>query len=256
MSTTTRSFATALLLLSAASPAAFADLLDLTSVTAGAAGSFTGTLNGVAVNGAITTTTPNFHFSPAVSAGANYPDSVVNGTSPQYSYTDIYSDTAPLADQVGYVTVSGTSNLATITITFGSAIENPIFQVANLDGMQYDFSNTAGLGGLTLLSGNGGADGDGILVTGDVIADANLKTIVGQAPGDQPFVSGARSAYGSVELLGDFTTLTIDVSNPGNLGDGGSFTLAATPVPEPGSVILLATFCAGLAIRLRRRQLQ
>lgn len=244
-----------LLFLGAGGAPAFADLMDLTSVMRGASGSFTGTLNGIAVTGAITSSTPNFTFSPAVLANPDFPDSVIDGSSAQYSYSNIYADTSPQADQVGYVTEVNSFNPATITVTFGSPIVNPIFQVANLDGMQYDFSPTVGLGGLVLLSGNGG-NGDGIQVSGDVISDANTGTIVGQRPNEAPLTSGARSAYGSIELLGSFETLTIDVSNPGDLGDGGSFTFAAAPVPEPWSWSLLAIVCAILAIRARRRYRQ
>jgi hypothetical protein len=243
--------AIALLLSLAGATPAFADLLNLTSVTPGSSGSFTGTLDGVTVNGSISATTPNFVFNPSALT-PNFNGSSVDATSPQYSYSSVYAVTAPLADQVGYTTLVGTANPATITINFGSAIVNPIFQVANLDGMRYDFSPTAPLG-LVLLSGNGGADGDGILVTGDVISDANTNTIVGVDPGTTPPLTGARSAYGSVELMGSFTTLTIDVSNPGDLGDGGSFTLAASPVPEPWSVTLFGTLCAFFLFHLRRR---
>jgi hypothetical protein len=243
----------ALFFLGTSAAPAFADLMDLTTVTPGAAGGFTATLNGSAVTGTITSSTPNFKLSPAVLANPNFPDSVVDGGSAQYSYSNIYAVASPQADQVGYVTVSHSFNPATITVTFGSPIVNPLFQVANLDGIQYDFSPTAGLGGLVLLSGNGGSDGDGLQVSGDVISDANTSTIVGQSPSEAPLTSGARSAYGSVELLGSFDTLTIGVSNPGDLGDGGSFTFAAAPVPEPWSWSLLAIMCAILAICARRR---
>jgi hypothetical protein len=253
---TLKTLAIALLLSLAGTTSGFADLLNLSAVTRGSSGGFNGTLDGIAVNGSISTPTPNFTFSPAVAANPNFPDSTIDETSPQYSYGNIYAATSPLADQIGYVTVSGTPNPATITINFGAAILNPIFQVANLDGMQYDFSPTIGLAGLDLLSGNGGG-GDGILVTGDVISDANPTTVIGQNPADAPFTTGARSAYGSVELLGTFTTLTIDVSNFDNNGqyegDGGSFTLATAPVPEPWSLTLFATMCGILAIRMRRR---
>jgi hypothetical protein len=255
--TVLKTFAMALLLSLAGTTSAFADLLNLSAVAGGVAGTFTGTLDGIAVNGSISTTTPGFTFSPAVTGPPSFPDSTINNTSPQYSYGNIYAVSAPFADQVGYVTLTGSSNPATITINFGSAILNPIFQVANLDGMQYDFSNTVGPNGLELLSGNGGG-GDGILVTGDVISDANPTTVIPQATNATPITdtTTARSAYGSVELLGTFTTLTIDVSNFDNNGkfegDGGSFTLATT-VPEPWSLTLLVTMCGILAIRLRRR---
>jgi hypothetical protein len=251
-----KTFAIALLLSLAGTTSAFADLLNLSAVTPGSSGQFTGTLDGIAVNGSISTPNSNFTFSPAVPSNPEFPDSTIDGTSPQYSYSNIYTVSAPLADQVGYVMSSGSPNVAAITINFGSAILNPIFQVANLDGIQYDFSPTVTLTGLDLLSGNGG-DGDGLQVTGDIISDADPATSVGQSPSAAPFTTHARSAYGSVELLGTFTTLTIDISNvevSGKYqGDGGSFTLATTPVPEPWSLTLFATMCGILAIRMRRR---
>jgi hypothetical protein len=247
-----RTIGITLLLLGAGAAPALADLMNLTSVTPGASGGFTGTLNGIAITGAITSSAPNFTFSPAVLANPNFEDSVIDGNSSQYSYSNIYTVASPQADQVGYVTKSQSFNPATITVTFGSPIVNPIFQVANLDGMRYDFSPTAGLGGLVLLSGNGG-NGDGLQVSGDVISDANTNTIIGELPSEAPLTTGARSAYGSIELLGIFDTLTIDVSNPGNLGDGGSFTFAAAPVPEPWSWTLLTTMCGILMFRMHRR---
>jgi hypothetical protein len=180
---TLKTLTIALLLSLAGTTSAFADLLTLSSVTPGSSGSFTGTLDGIAVNGSISTPAPssNFTFSPAVTGPPDTPDSTINETSPQYRYSNIYAVSAPLADQVGYVTLTGTFNPATITIIFDAAVLNPIFQVANLDGMKYDFTSTVGLTGLDLLSGNGGG-GDGILVTGDVISDADPTTLVDQNP--------------------------------------------------------------------------
>ena len=120
--------------------------------------------------------------------------------------------------------------------------------------MQYDFAPTAGLGGLVLLSGNNGTDGDGILVAGTVISDG-VNGGIGQTPGSAPLTSGARSAYGSVEIMGIFSTLTINVSEPNLGGDGGFFTISTlTPsnVPEPGSIALLAA--GGVSCLLLRRK--
>jgi hypothetical protein len=202
-----------------------ATFLDLTSVTPGTSGSFTGTLAGATVNGSVSVSNPNFLFANPV--GTDYFNSTTDNTSPQYSYSDIYTPSIPLTDRVGYGMAFGT-NSATITITFSTPITNLVFHVANLDSMQYDFTPTAGLGGLVLLSGNGGG-GDGILVSGNVISDADPSTKNEPwLPSDHPLTSGARSAYGSVLLKGTFSSLTINVSNPNRGGDAGSFTLSAT----------------------------
>jgi hypothetical protein len=239
-------------LLFAAATAANADFLDLTSITPGTAGSFSGTIDGIAVTGSITTpaTSGGFVYD-AVSGFSPWESTTIDNSSPQFSYCDVYSPCKAAADRVGYTSFSGTVNTATITINFASPLIDPIFQVANLDGMQYDFSPTAGLAGLALLSGNGGG-GDGITINGDVIiADANPTTEIGQDPSSHPLMSGARSAYGSVELLGDFSTLTIQVSNPTAEGDGGSFTLAT--VPEPAGWLLLLTVAALLGWKMRAK---
>jgi hypothetical protein len=219
-------------------PVVRAGFLDLTAVTPGTSGAFTGTLNGVAVTGAITANDGSYEWT--LTGLASWDNSVTNNTSPQYSYSNIYTPSIPLTDQVGYDKFAS-SGTATVTITFGSPITNPVFHVANLDASQDTFLLTGGLTGLRLLSGNGGG-GDGLGVSGNTVMDLNPDTAVGQDPSTPPLTSGPRSAYGSVELLGTISTLTFNVSYPGlPPGDGGSFTL--TPL---GSVDAFMTEHRGL----------
>jgi hypothetical protein len=82
-------------------PAVRADVfLDLTALTTGTSGSFTGTLNGVAVTGAITANDGSYQWN--LTGLASFDNSVTNNTSPQYSYSNIYTPSIPLTDQAGY----------------------------------------------------------------------------------------------------------------------------------------------------------
>lgn len=232
---------------------AHADFMNLTSLTNGPAGSFTGTLNGVSVSGSITSSVNNtFRFNAATDPTNSYEVSHIDGTSPQFRYTNIYEFNSPLADTVGYTKFQDTSSSAQIVINFGAAFTNLVLDFANDDGSVWDFSPTSGLTGLAILSGNGGADGDGLGVSGKTMFDLNPTTGVGEDPNTAPLTSGARSAYGSVELEGTYTSLTIDITTARvGGGDGGNFTLVATP--EPGSMVLLATVAACLAAAVRSR---
>ncbi len=240
-----KAFAVALLAVAGGAGCAHAGFLDLTSLTPGSSGSFTGTLDGITVTGSITTPDPNNNYVfNGVNGPSSWESSTLNNSSPQFSYNNIYTPSTPLADRIGYTSYSGGDTNATITITFSAPVTGLVFDVANVDGSQYNFTPTAGLGGLLLLSGNGGG-GDGLHVVGNVVSDANPYTEVGQDPSQQPLTSGGRSAYGSVELLGTFRSLTIDVSSPTKVGDGGSFIFAAAPEPATlalSGIGLLAVF--------------
>jgi hypothetical protein len=121
--------------------------------------------------------------------------------------------------------------------------------------MIYDFSDPSnGSIALSLLSGNGGG-GDGLTVdtTNKIIADVNPFTGVGLSPFTPPPTTGARSAYGSVALLGTFSTLTIKLQGNPSLADGGSFMISTT-VPEPSTVLSLLTLgTLGAASTLKRK---
>jgi hypothetical protein len=223
--------------------------LDLTSVSAGPAGGFSGTLGYVAVTGSITSTSPGFQFNDPTGTNS-WEESTIDNSSAQWGYSKVFNPNIGLADRVGYTSFKDGFNAATITINFSSSVVNPIFEFANLDAMVYDFSSNAGIKLIPLSSNAGG--GDGFFVISNLIFDANPESGIGQDPSQQPFLTGERSAYGSAELMGTFSSLTINVSNPTERGDGGSFTLATTP--EPSTFALLAVSLSILATGIRKRQ--
>lgn len=224
------------------------NFLDVTSFTPGAAASFAGTLSGIGVTGSLVETNTGGNGTYYVldpvsnSSPPSYTGTSINGTSPQYSYSNIYSPFVADTDQIGYNQNGLATGTARITINFAQPITDPVFQVANLDSAAYDFSATAGLSSLVLLSGNGGS-GDGLGINGNMIIDLNPNTLVAQNTNVPPLTSGARSAYGSVELVGTFSSLTFDVLQVTRGGDGGSFTIAA--IPEPSA---FATFTFGALV--------
>lgn len=106
---------------------------------------------------------------------------------------------------------------------------------------------------LLLLSGNGGTDNDGLMVSGLSIMDAAPSAIVSQGPNVHPNTTGSRSAYGSVELLGTISQLEIDLSRAGSV-DGGSFTLSVVPEPRSLAVSGIITACGIARQRDARRR--
>gem|GEM_PF-7093801 len=154
---------------------AHAGFLDVTSITAGANGSFAGTLNGIGVTGGIVVPDATGNVTLNDADNGSYEGSTLDGTSPQYSYSSVYADTAAGADRLGYTVFTNGFRLATFTITFDRAVVNPIFHVANLDNAVFDFSATTAAPNLSILKGNGG-DGDGLSLVGAVLQDANPST--------------------------------------------------------------------------------
>lgn len=234
----------------------FLDLSGVTVSSAGVQGGFAGSLGGVGVTGIVTgSDIDNFKIN-AVSG--SFDGSVIAGTSPQFHYSNIFSPATATTDKVGYTFKNGGTLTPHLRIDFASPVHNLTFHVANLDSMTYTFgSSGGGLTGLSLLSGNGGIDGDGLKVEGLSIRDGNRSTILAQQPGVQPLLSGDRSAYGSVRLQGVISYLEIDLSRLVS-GDGGSFTLSSsvTAVPEP-SVVGLFGFAAvmgGIWVHRRSRK--
>ncbi len=244
-------------MLAFACSAAHADWLQLTSLTTGAMGTFAGSLGGVGVTGGIPSSGGD-NLQLNGNATNSWEQSNIGDTSPQFSDSGVYAFATAQTDELG-LTWSPTSNTAVLTINFAQQMTDVVLQIANLDESVWDLSNTAGLTGLSLLSGNGGSGG-GLGISGDTVLDLNPATQVGQSQGATPLASGDRSAYGSVELLGTYSSLVVDIGlNPTLLlanadGDGFNFTLVSTP--EPSSIALLVVIVAFFSIQIwvRRRR--
>ena len=235
------------MLLLAGSSCFAATFLDITTLTPGGAGigSFTGSLGGVGVTGALTVA-PGTTFN---AVGPGIGASTIAGSSPQWSYGAIYTPTTPLGDRVGFSQVSPGGGTAHVTVSFASPMTDLVFHVANLDWSTLEFgpSGADGLTGLTLLSGNGGA-GDGLGVSGTSIFDVAPPTADATPPFAPPPTTGPRSAYGSVLLSGTYSSLDF-LMFTGPATDDANFTLSST-VPEPGMTTLIAAMgAAGMLLR-------
>lgn len=217
-----------------------AEFLDVVTLTPGfgGVGAFTGDLDGVPVAGFLT----------AGAATAINPDpgpliggSTIGGTSPQHSYADVYTPSVLLSDRIGFSAVAvDAPTVGHIKIVFGTPFTNPVLHIANLDRTFLDFSSTAGLGPLVLLSGNGGADIDGLFVGGAKVFDGAPPTADLVPHTAHPPMFGSRSAYGSVLIIGKYTALDFDLVTPTGI-ENATFTLSS--IPEPSSLVL-----AGLGI--------
>jgi hypothetical protein len=232
--------------------------LDVTSLTApsgpGLFTGFSGTLGGIGVTGSVSTgggPAAFFFTAPGTAIG----DSTVDGSSPQYSYSSVFSPTILTTDRVGFNYTGTATNL--VTLSFTASVTDPVFHFANLGGGGFSFAGTPGFVSLTLLNGNNGPDGNGIdptfggvPYTSAIVRDAAPSpTDPTPPPTSDPVPSGPRSAYGSVRLNGTFTTVTMAIDGMG-FADNGSFTVSN--VPEPGAAML--TVFGLLTLGLKRRR--
>ena len=222
------SFAISTVTLAAAMASANADdvFMDVTSITPGSTGGFTGKIGCVEVTGSLAGDDPDTQIAD-VNFGSSWADSVVDGSAIQFSNPAVYTPSNSTGDKVGYL-LFRSEGTEIFTITFSEPVTNPVFHIANLDSMIFDFMPSGlSAGDLKLLSGNGGADGDGLAVNPDnpIIEDGDPLTAFGTEATDPiPMFPEARSAYGSVMITGTFTELKIALrQNPAlDDGDGGT----------------------------------
>jgi hypothetical protein len=220
--------------------------------------SFSGDLNGVPVDGAITVGTGPTLFETFFVPSPSLGKSTKDNTSPQHSYAGIYAFAESSTDRIGYESVATAGPIsAHVHVTFGGVVLDPIISVANVDLSYFDFaSNVAnGMTGMTILSGNGG--GDGLFLAGTIISDLVPTTVDFTPDSPAPPTAGSRSAYGSVQIFGVFTALDFDIKNDFLLGPAASIDNATfTFVPEPGSALLAMIGGASLVGFARRRHRQ
>lgn len=226
--------------------------LDLSSVTPGSSGvgTFAGTLGGIAVTGSISGA-PVFSFN---AVGSGLGDSTIDGSSPQFSSSSVFSPTVPTTDRIGFTYLAFAGNA--VTLTFSSPVTDPVFHFANWDWMGATFLPTPGFSSLTLLNGNNGPDGDGVdpafggpAYSSALVYDHMPFTTDATPPTSMPPTTGDRSAYGSVRINGTFSTLVFVTDAMGPFSDSGSFTISV-----PGPSTLPALVVAALASCPRRRR--
>lgn len=227
--------------------------LDVISVTPGSSGvgAFSGTLGGITITGSISGA-PVFSFN---AIGTGLGDSTIDGSSPQFSYSSVFSPTTPATDRVGFTYLAFAGNA--VTLTFSSPVTDPVFHIANMDWMALTFAPTPGFTSLTLLNGNNGPDGDGIdpAFGGPpygfaLVTDKMPFTTDSTPPAGSPPTVGDRSAYGSVRINGTFSTLVFVTDAMGPFSDSGSFTVSVVPSPAT----LSAFVAIALASNARRRR--
>lgn len=231
--------------LAALAPAAGAQtFLDVTSVTAT---SVRGTLGTSPVIISAIFNTTGFAFN---TVGTGVGGSTIDGTSPQFSYANVFGQTAAAADRVGF-TQPGAAGNATLSFFFLTPVTNPVFHFANLDAARFSFVVPFNL--LTVLAGNG-AGGDGFMLVSGVAGDANVGTALEQAPTTTPATAGPRSAYGSVQVTGTYSNIDMFVFSANqSLTDNGSFTISVTPEPATLALMVGGLLVLGGVVRRHRR---
>jgi hypothetical protein len=225
----------------------FAEFVELGSVSPGGPGTgqATGTLTGHSYSATLLGAASSPYAIGVI--GTSFGHTVIDNTSPQYSYSSIYAPSLPLGDRLGLRMVSSTNETAILRFAFGAPVINPVFHVANLDNAILDFSLSVPAGGLSVISGNG--DGmDGLLVNSalSTIEDDDATTAVGISPSNPPTTTGGRSAYGSVQICGSYRVLDVIIrKNPATNSDD-SFNVAISgataEVRGPAGVPALSTW--------------
>ena len=208
-------------LLSAAPASAVTTWTDWTSATAGAPGSASGSLGGV-----------------AVSYSGELDSAVINGTSPIWAPNSTFTGGTVTASPstVGDAIFLNGSFTGTNTITFASPLVNPVFAIWSLGhpGLEASFNFNATptfeaggpnsqFGGLPIsIAGNSvnGREGNGVVQ-----------------------FTGTFSSLSWTNTFENFYGFTVGVNGPSG----------TTPIPEPSTIALFGMGLAGLGLARRRK---
>ena len=208
-------------LLSAAPASAVTTWADWTSATAGAPGSASGSLGGV-----------------AVSYSGELDSAVINGASPIWAPNSSFTGGTVTASPstVGDAIFLNGNFTGTNTITFASPVVNPVFAIWSLGqpGLEASFNFNATP---TFEAGGPNSQFGGLPIT------VSGNSVNGREGNGVVQFTGTFSSLSWTNTFENFYGFTVGLNGPSG----------ATPVPEPSTIALVGIGLAGIGLACRRK---